>query len=198
MLQGPLVFVDIDTQRDFLEPSGALYVPDSVAIVDNLARLTRFARSHDIPVLATACAHSPEDREFEDFPLHCLLGTSGQSRIDATAWPGGQILASDEGFVGSLPAHLTVEKKKYKVSSHPEAGRLLALYDRGHPTFVVYGVATDYCVEAAASWLLDHRCRVAIVVDAIRAIDAANEGNVLSDLVSRGALLTLTDVVCDE
>ncbi len=33
MLEGPLVFVDIDTQRDFLELTGALYVPGSAEIV---------------------------------------------------------------------------------------------------------------------------------------------------------------------
>ena len=50
MLDGPLVFVDIDTQRDFLEPDGALFVPGSAAILENLARLTNFARSRGIPV----------------------------------------------------------------------------------------------------------------------------------------------------
>ena len=49
MLEGPQVFVDIDTQRDFLEPAGALFVPGSTAIVPRLARLTRFARDQGIP-----------------------------------------------------------------------------------------------------------------------------------------------------
>ena len=62
MLDGPLVFVDIDTQRDFLEPDGALFVPGSTEIVPNLARLTRFAREHGITVLATGCATRPETR----------------------------------------------------------------------------------------------------------------------------------------
>src|SRR5262249_23111851 len=41
MLERPLVFLDIDTQRDFLEPSGALYVAGSRAILVNLEQLTR-------------------------------------------------------------------------------------------------------------------------------------------------------------
>src|SRR5690606_24687307 len=51
---GPLVFVDIDTQRDFLEPNGALAIDGAAAIVPNLARLTQFARERGILVLATA------------------------------------------------------------------------------------------------------------------------------------------------
>ena len=42
MLDGPLRFVDVDTQRDFLEPDGALFIAGSGAIRPNLARLTRF------------------------------------------------------------------------------------------------------------------------------------------------------------
>ena len=40
MLDGPLVFVDVDTQRDFLDPAGALFIPGSGVILPNLARLT--------------------------------------------------------------------------------------------------------------------------------------------------------------
>ena len=42
MLDGPLVFVDIDTQRDFLEPSGTLFIPGSEPILAELGRLTDF------------------------------------------------------------------------------------------------------------------------------------------------------------
>ena len=56
-LAGPLVFVDVDTQRDFLEPTGALYVAGGDEIIPNLARLSEFARRHRVPVLATACSH---------------------------------------------------------------------------------------------------------------------------------------------
>ena len=55
MLDGPLVFVDIDTQRDFLEPSGGLFIPGSEPILAQLGRLTDFARRHGVPVLASAC-----------------------------------------------------------------------------------------------------------------------------------------------
>jgi nicotinamidase/pyrazinamidase len=198
MLDGRLVFLDIDTQRDFLEPAGALYLPGSEAILRNLARLTETARTQSIPVLATACAHTADDPELRQFPPHCMVGTPGQERIAATAWPGGEVLTPDSLHFGGLPHHLTLQKRAFDLFSHPDADRLIGLYRRVHPTFVVYGVATDYCVKAAVCGLLNRGSSVALVADAVHAIDHAAEPALLTELVHRGALLTVTAVVCED
>jgi nicotinamidase/pyrazinamidase len=196
MLDGPLIFVDIDTQRDFLEPSGALYIMGSTAIVPNLARLTEFAQSQGIPVLATACAHTPDDPEFQVFPPHCVVGTLGQERIEATAWPSSVVVAPEGRGPDTIPPHLTLEKRRYDLFTHPDADRLIALYGREEPIFVVYGVATDYCVRAAVLGLHERGHRTAVVTDAIRAVDPGAEPEVLTEFARRGATLVLTDVVC--
>jgi nicotinamidase/pyrazinamidase len=196
MLEGLFVFLDIDTQRDFLEPCGALYVPGSSEILPNLERLTRFALGHQIRILATACAHSPQDPELRRFPPHCLVGTEGQRRIAATACDASRVVTLDERFTSDPPGHLTLWKRELDFFSRPDANELIARYNRDRPTFVVYGVATDYCVKAAVEGLLARSCRVAIVADAVRAIDPVVEADLLSDFARRGAVLTLTEVVC--
>lgn len=196
MLDGPLVFVDIDTQRDFLDPSGVLFIPGSESLIPNLAQLTHFAQKRNIPVIATACAHRPDDEEFRVFPPHCLIGTPGQARIEATSRPDSMVLSPDTPLLSESPLHLTIQKRLYDIFSHPDADHIVSRYNEDNPTFVVYGVATDYCVKAAVLGLLDRGCRVAVVVDAIRAIDAEREPEVLTEFADRGALLTLTGNVC--
>ncbi len=196
MLEGPLVFVDVDTQRDFLEPDGALFIGGSEAIRPNLARLTRFAREQGIPILATACAHSEGDPEFAVFPPHCLLGTAGQGRVAETAWPDSLVFESGGPLPDPIPPHLTIHKQQYDVFSNPDADRVVERYAKGAPTFVVYGVATDYCVKCAVEGLLDRAKKVALVVDAICAVDPSSEAGLLTKFAQRGALLTVTDVVC--
>jgi nicotinamidase/pyrazinamidase len=197
MIHGGQVFVDIDTQRDFMEPDGALFITGAPSIEPNLARLTRFATSRRIPILATACAHQPDDPELRRFPPHCLVGTPGQKRISATDWPTTRTLEIDEPFTGEIPPHLTLLKRELDCFSHVGTDDLIARYSATRPIFVVYGVATDYCVLAAVEGLLARHCRVVLVVDAIRAINAEAEPAILTNLAHRGVLLTVTDVVVD-
>ena len=85
------VFWDVDTQVDFIEPDGKLYVQGAETIRANLARLTDFAHAHGIRVIASSDCHALEDEELSDtpdfadtFPPHCLRGTPGQARIPET------------------------------------------------------------------------------------------------------------------
>jgi nicotinamidase/pyrazinamidase len=196
MLDGSLVFLDIDTQRDFLDPGGALYVPGSVEILPNLRRLTDFAIDHKIPILATACSHHPDDPELTVFPAHCIAHAPGQARVPATARPFSVILDVEERLSGELPPHLTLHKRELNVFSRADTEELVARYNRDSPTWVVYGVATDYCVREAVDELMQRHFKVAIVVDAIHAIDASAEASLLSKFARGGALMTLTEVVC--
>ena len=198
MLKGPLVFVDIDTQRDFLEPTGALYIQGSAEILPNLQRLTQFARVHQIPVLATSCAHYPGDPELKIFPAHCMAGTDGQERVAETACPDSVVLDVNDRLDGAIPAHLTLLKRELDVFSRVDADDLIKRYDQDRPTFVVYGVATDYCVQKAVDGLLQRHCQVVLVADAVRAIDASAEPSILTGFAHRGAILTVTEVVCRE
>jgi nicotinamidase/pyrazinamidase len=195
MLGGPLVFVDIDTQRDFLEESGALYVPGSRWIRPHLQALSRVAAGRGIPVLATACSHRHGDRELTQFHPHCMAGTEGQRRIRETDAPESLVLETGDRLAGPLPPHLTLNKQEFDVFSRPDAGELIARYNEPRSTFVVYGVATDYCVRAAVEGLLARGCRIAVVVDAVRAIDPDAEARLFTEWARRGTLLVRTEVV---
>lgn len=196
MLDGLLIFVDVDTQRDFLEPGAPLFVAGSEAIRPNLGRLATFARANRIPIIATACAHEPGDQE-DDFPPHCVRGTPGQERVEETADGGTMVIEPGSGVVPQFaPLHMTIHKRRYDVFSTPEAEGVFAVYAPHEPTFVVYGVATDYCVRCVVDGLLDRNYRVAVVADAVRGVDASREQAMLARFAARGALLTTADAVC--
>ena len=87
-----LIFWDVDTQHDFMDASGKLYVPDAESIKPNLKRLTDYAHERGIRIIATADDHEPGHRELsstpdfrETFPEHCMRGTPGAAKIAETA-----------------------------------------------------------------------------------------------------------------
>src|SRR5205085_6340725 len=79
-----LLFWDVDTQIDFIQPEGKLYVPGAEEITESLRRLTKAATDVGILIVASTCAHQPGDAEFQQFPPHCLAGTPGQKKIPET------------------------------------------------------------------------------------------------------------------
>lgn len=184
------IFWDVDTQRDFLEPDGKLYVPGSEAIVKNLASLTRWAADHSVLVIASADAHHPNDPEFQDWPPHCLVGTRGQHKIPETTLPRQYVIPNRRV---QLPTdytgyqQLVIEKQELDVFTNPNTSALLA--QLGQPEVVLYGVVTELCVALAARQLLRRGCTVTLVRDAVQALDEAKARQLFEEVIGLGGSL---------
>ncbi len=187
------VFVDVDTQIDFLFPAGALYVPGAERLIPVIALLNRFAAEHGFPVISTTDAHTENDPEFKDWPSHCVAGTTGQLKPAETLLEDRVTLTTQPGASVRLAGQIIVEKQTLDVFTNPNfitlLGRLQA--DR----YVVYGVATDYCVRCDAMGLLRTGKPVAIVTDAIAAINAEDGARTLEEFAARGGSLTIVSEV---
>jgi nicotinamidase/pyrazinamidase len=185
-----ILFCDVDTQHDFMDADGALPVPEADAIVPNLRRLTEAAVASGTPIVASADAHPPDDPEFEQFGPHCVAGTPGQAKIDATTAPGWEVADADRLgsqaerlAAGELP-QLVIEKQDLDVFTEPAADRLLRLL---RPARVyVYGVTTEYCVLRAVRGLLDRGWAATVVTDAVKAIDSEEGGRALEEMTKAG------------
>ena len=193
----PLVFFDIDTQVDFMDPAGRLYVPGAEKLVPNLVRLMDWARENEIPVVSTADAHAPDDPEFKIWPPHCVEGSPGQRRIPAALTAGAVVIPNrPRGF--TPPSHwlgqFIVEKSSYDPQDNPNFDDvLLAL---GPRSAVVYGVATEFCVRASALTLRRHGLPVDLVVDAIQPVTEIGGHEATDEMIARGVRLVKTDDIC--
>lgn len=193
------VFVDIDTQYDFMAPEGALYVKSAEQLLPRLRKLIRFAQEKGIPILASADAHLDNDAEFEQFPPHCLAGTRGQKKVEATVVPGARTVAFAPGQLDEYPEgapSVILEKRAFDVFTNPNAEKVVeSLGDRD---FVVFGVATDICVRDAALGLLARGKRVSLVTDAIAGVDEAASEKTLKEIAARGGGFYRTDELIAE
>ena len=204
------LFWDVDTQVDFMDPSGALYVPGAETLAGNLQRLTLHARRSGINRAGSVDHHAPDDPEFSDrpdfretYPPHCVAGTPGASKIAATApqdplWiPSNPILAPTlAAQVRNHPGEVFLQKQRFDVFSNPNSCTVLRAYDPSR--IVVYGVALDvsnrYAVEG---FLTLGRLEVWLVEDAVRAIRPEAVPALLDDWRRRGVRIARTDEILD-
>jgi nicotinamidase/pyrazinamidase len=197
---GACLFWDVDTQVDFMDPQGKLYVPGAETIVANIQRLTTFAAQHNIPIIASVDAHLETDPEFRDYPPHCLAGTPGQKKVAGTLARPCLLVPNRKV---ELPANLSsypqviVEKQATDVFTNPNIEELLGRLGRGREV-IVYGVVTEICVEQAARGLIKRGFQVHLVRDAIQHLDAAKGRAALAEVERHGGRLFTVDGIMAE
>jgi len=186
------VFFDIDTQLDFMYPAGALYVPGAERVVEQVAALNRFAGVQRIPLISTMDAHSEDDPEFRAWPPHCVAGTLGQHKPEATLLSQRVVVPNAAGELAVDGAQqILLEKQTFDCFTNVNLSGLLQRL--GAERYVVYGVVTEICVKLAAWGLLKTGKRVELVTDAVRSLnDAASAETTAAFLAAGGVLTTLS------
>jgi nicotinamidase/pyrazinamidase len=200
MISRSAIFWDVDTQADFMLPGGKLCVPGAEKLIPNLDRLTNAARKDRVMIIGDVCVHAPNDPEFQQFPPHCVVGTPGAEMIPETR--ANRILFIPNRFDALIPPDLSeyqqvvLEKQTLDVFDNCNTPivleRAMRFTNRDAEIFV-FGVATEYCVRLAAKGLLDRGRRVALVRDAIEALNPEEGARTIVELTSQGARLVSTD-----
>ena len=148
------------------------------------------------------------------FPDHCVKGTAGWLKVAGTLPPRFRFVPNvpemavevpDEvrsrGFepwvaelVGRKMHAVYFEKEVYSFFANPLAEPFLArlvesLSDDGAPEFVVYGVATDYCVKAAALGLRQRGYACRLLLDGVAGITPAGSQAAVDEMKRAGVQL---------
>ncbi len=210
------IYIDVDTQHDFCDPTGALFVKGAVEAASVSAALVARAVREGAAIVGSVDSHAHDAWEFAtndrrgpngekpNFPPHCVKGTRGWLKLAET-------LADTFAFVpvdapsprvpeGTRAVYF--EKEVYSLFANPNAARWLEIVCENQPAdFVVFGVATDYCVRAAAldtlAWARAHAGPVAdstvtVVSDAIAGVAPASTEDALSAMRAAGVRFVLS------
>jgi nicotinamidase/pyrazinamidase len=191
-----LVFWQVDVQADFMLPGGKLYVPGAEKLIPNIQRLVSAAVEAGAMLVSSGDSHPQNDPEFETFPPHCLRGTPGARILPEGMTGNFRVIPNDASH--RLPddilrcPQIIFEKQTLDVFDNPHAGELVERLG-SDAEYVVYGVVSEYCVRLAAKGLLERGRKVAIVTDAIEALDPEDGRRALDELQALGARLMTTD-----
>jgi len=198
MLNPNFILWEVDVQRDFMLPGGALYVPGAEKLLPNIRQLTDAARRNEVFLVSSGDFHPANDPEFQQFPPHCMKGTPGSDLLpEALADKVVRIENTSEAKIPADPfayQQIILEKQTLDVFQTRHAGELVERLGT-KPEFIVFGVVTEYCVACAVKGLLQRHRKVAVVQDAIETLATEAGKKCESDLQRMGARLTTTSQV---
>jgi nicotinamidase/pyrazinamidase len=189
------VFVNVDTQKDFMDENGTLSIKGANEIRENLKKLTLYARSKNITIVNTADSHKTISAELSStpdfqntFPFHCIKYSEGEKFIPEAApdenkvvvidWERKNFTHFDEKMIATSP-EIVILKDKFDVfTGNPYTHLIFNIIE---PTdVIVYGVAAEICVHHALVGLVDKGYKVSVVVDAIKSLPNCNMESLIS------------------
>lgn len=180
-LQKGDALIVVDVQRDFL-PGGSLGVPDGDAVVPVINAYAEKFAAAGLPVAATRDWH-PEDHcsfaaQGGPWPPHCVRDTAGAEFADALRLPADVMLISK-----------ATRSDADAYSGFDGTGLAERLREDGVRRVFVGGLATDYCVLATVRDALAAGFEVAVLTDAVRAVnvEAGDGDKALDDMRGQGA-----------
>ncbi|MHA2255133.1 MAG: cysteine hydrolase family protein [Candidatus Heimdallarchaeaceae archaeon] len=201
-----IIFFDVDTQNDFMNQDGKLYVSGAESIKENLGKLTQYARMQDIRILGSVDFHSLEDSEIEPekpdysetFPPHCMQNSTGQEKISETRSDIANWIDSVEYSkekikeIVSSKGPIFFRKDNFDAFSNPNSRTILKTLKP--KKVVVYGVAIDYCVKSAVDGFLNLKDQdIFLVVDAVEGIEEEKSKNLIKEWVEKGVRTVTTE-----
>jgi nicotinamidase/pyrazinamidase len=199
-----IVFLNVDTQYDFMHPNGKLYIKGSESIIEKIDIVVELARICDIKVISTFDRHSIKDAEISSapdfvntYPQHCLEGTIGFTSVIHS-------VRSASGAVKFPINTVKIDKKELKESTdvflYKNATDLFASNANALGVFnvlspdvvVVFGVALDICVYRAVRCLIILGYNVVLLEDATAAVSSGKATMVINEFILSESVIVST------
>jgi len=164
------LFWNVDTQHDFMDKDGTLYVEGAEEIKPTLRKISQFAKDNDISMVHTSDWHYFDSEELSDnpdfvntFPNHCMSGTEGAYLIPETKpRKFDAIINWDQYMSGHMidnldrPFDILLRKDKFDfVEGNKNSKKLLKILREEFTDVYVFGVAGNICVNQAVLGLSD-------------------------------------------
>lgn len=193
------VLLDMNTQRDFLDPAGSCPVGNLATLVPKLRKVFALARAYHMPVISALDTHR-ETEPPKGLPWHCLEGSPGQKKMPFTLLQNRVLVEANNSL--DLPLDLLRNHRQVILSRrtedllhNPKADRLLTELEAR--AFILFGVGLERSIRRLALSLLARGKTVGFVPEACGYWNEIDAELTTRQLVAKGSSdLTIHDVTC--
>jgi len=200
------IFWDVDTQSDFMQPEGKLYVPGAEEIIDQISQIRKYALQNGFSIIADVDWHSADNDEISDapdfkqtFPAHCMVGSPGSERVGylgdlPVQYVEIDLMAEDSlrKLINKDQFHIVIRKESIDVFENPNTDAFVELVRP--KAMVVFGVALDFCVYYVLRGLAKHPdIRLYLLKDAVKGLQTRPEAEIFDELEQTGVEITEFD-----
>ena len=202
------IFWDVDTQYDFMQPEGKLYVPGAETIISKVSEVRRFALDGGYSMVADIDWHSHENEEISEkpdfkvtFPPHCMAGEPGAERVGYLSDVPIEYINIDEmdadairPMIRNKPFHIVIRKNSLDVFDNPNTDKLVKLIEP--KKVVVFGVALDFCVYYVVRGLRKYPdIRLCVLEDVVKGLDVRPEQEIFDEFRGLGVEIAELDAL---
>lgn len=164
----PCVLLDVNTQRDFLQPGMACPVPLQDDLVRQVRCVIAWAKRNQVPVISTVDSHRHGEVRNKKIPPHCIDGTPGQQKMPFTLFGSYVKVEGDNTLavpIDLFTRHQQVifRKRTSDLFLNPKADRFITHLPVAE--YVLMGLSLEGSIKAITLGLLARGKQVSVVLD---------------------------------
>ncbi len=192
----PCVLIDLNTQCDFFDPTGACPVVDSHYMHRDLRRVVAWARRNQAPVVSSMDSRRKVETGRNGHARYCIEGSAGQSKLPFTLLPNRVFVAGDNTLAISTDLfhrhqQVIFPQRTPDLFANPKADRFMTQLHAEE--FILFGAVTESEVKAVALGLIARHKRATVITDACGCWNRSESELSLRQMAAKGANLLTTD-----
>lgn len=193
------VLVDLNTQRDFFEPTGACPVLDTAGLYASLRRIIAWAKRNQVPVVSSLDSHRRSDANHHGTAIHCIEGSTGQSKLPFTLLGSRTFVEGDNTIavpVDLFRRHQQVifPQRSKDLFANPKADRFITQLRADE--FILFGAVAENEIKAVALGLKARGRRATVLIDGSGSWNRSESELSFRQMAAKGiTLLTVNELL---
>lgn len=188
--------IDLNTQRDFCDATGASPVANLQTLIPSLRRTIAWVKWNCVPIVSSLESVRPFELSDSGTPICCVDGSGGQHKLNFTIFQQRKAIEVDNsfGFPTEIFRHVQqviLRKRGANLLDNPKADRLFSYVPVQE--YLIFGTGLEISIKSLALALRIRAKKVTVITDASGYWDKAAGELAIRQMAAKGVEFSTTD-----